>query len=119
MHTNAKLALALVTLASGPAAAAPARTSANEQAEAYIRRGVELRRKPDEGGALQEFRRAYELAPSPRAAAQMGMAEAKLKNWVDAEKHLAESLRARTDPWIKQNRAVLEELWQKVIGRVG
>jgi hypothetical protein len=81
---------------------------AAEDPEALIRHGVALRRRGDDAAALQEFRRAYDLAPSPRAVAQMGLAEQQMQSWVDATKHLTEALQGRADPWIKKNRTVLE-----------
>jgi hypothetical protein len=90
-----------------------------EEAEAHLKKGVALRRARNDAGALQEFRRAYELRPDARAAAQMGLAEQQLKIWVDADRHLAEALRDHGDPWIKKNRAVLEQQRHTVATRVG
>lgn len=87
--------------------------------EEIIRGGVELRRRGDDEGALREFRRAYERSPTARAAAQMGLAEQNLRRWVDAEGHLAEALAAREDPWIRQNRKVLEAQLRLVSSKIG
>lgn len=105
------LPIALLAALAAPAPAA--------EAEAFIRRGIDLRRKGEDGAALEEFRRAYELAPTPRAAAQMGLAAQAVERWLDAEAHLAEALRARSDPWIRRNRAVLEDSLRAVRGRIG
>jgi hypothetical protein len=113
--TATAVALAL-PLAGGAEAAQRAGSVDNEE---IIRRGVELRRKRDEEGALREFRRAYEMSPTARAAAQMGLAERSLHRWVDAEAHLAEALAAREDPWIRQNRKVLEAELRLVSGKIG
>src|SRR5687767_13732162 len=96
-----------------PAAAAHA-----QGPEALIKRGVELRRQGEDQAALREFQRAHALAPTPRAAAQIGLAEQALERWTDAEAHLNEALRARNDPWIRKNRAVLEESLRTVRGRI-
>src|SRR4051812_16131890 len=82
-------------LASGPTVAQVA-----DPAEAAIRRGVDLRRQGQDDQALQEFKKAYELSPSPRAIAQIGLAEQALGRWVDAETHLEAALGSKTDAWI-------------------
>jgi hypothetical protein len=112
MSISAKnLLLAVLIAGAALGGAGVARATPAEEAEAMIRRGVELRRQGNDSAALQEFRRAYEISASPRAAAQMGLAEQALQSWVDSERHLAEALRARTDPWIRlrKNRETLEE----------
>jgi hypothetical protein len=73
----------------------------------------------NDGAALQEFRHAFDIDPSPRAAAQMALAEQALKLWVEADRHLAEALQNRTDAWIKKNRAVLEQQRRAVATHVG
>jgi hypothetical protein len=49
----------------------------------------------------------------------MGLAEQALKLWVEADKHLAEALQGRADPWIKKNRVVLEQQRRAVATHVG
>ncbi len=88
------------------------------EAEQLIRHGVELRRKGQDEAALRDFQRANEIAPSGRATAQIGLAEQALERWVDAEEHLSEALRAKTDPWIQKNRTVLEDSLRTVSGHV-
>jgi len=98
-HRRLLLALAIVcaATASRPGRAAdPAPPSADEA----LQRGVELRKEGRDTEALREFVRAYELAPTPRARAQIGLAEQALGRWVAAEQHLGEALAARDDPWI-------------------
>src|SRR5882757_9372354 len=107
-------ALALCLATSGPAWGAPA-----DDAEVFLKRGVALRRLHNDGAALQEFRHAFDIDPSPRAAAQMALAEQALKLWVEADRHLAEALQNRSDPWIKKNRPVLEQQRRTVAARVG
>jgi hypothetical protein len=94
------VALALVLIA--PAAAGA------EDADALIKQGVELRRAGNDQAALEQFRRAYDLQPTPRALAQMGLAEQALGRWVDGEAHLARALEAAQDPWIGKYRETLE-----------
>jgi hypothetical protein len=73
-----------------------------------MRRGIELRNRGDNEAALGEFGRAYELARSPVSAAQLGLVEQALGNWLEAERHLDEAMRASGDAWVARNRAALE-----------
>jgi hypothetical protein len=86
---------------------APASARADD-ADGLIKQGVELRRAGKDQAALEQFRRAYDLEPTPRALAQMGLAEQALGRWVDGEAHLARALEAAQDPWIGKYRATLE-----------
>jgi len=56
---------------------------------------------------LELFRRAHAQAPSPRTFGQMGLVEASLDRWVDAETHLSVSLANPDDAWVTKNRAFL------------
>jgi hypothetical protein len=94
------LALALVM---GPRGA-----SAADDAEALIQKAIKLRQAGDDQAARVELRRAYELSPTPRAAAQLGMCEHALGRWAEADAHLTEALRASKDAWVAKNRDVLE-----------
>lgn len=92
---------------------------AADDEEALIRRGVELRKRGDDRAALRELERAYRVARSPRAAAQLGFAEQALGMWPQAETHVSESLRAADDPWINKNRAVVAEALRTIRAHVG
>ncbi|HEY0713072.1 MAG TPA: hypothetical protein VGF45_10385 [Polyangia bacterium] len=101
-HRTAGIALlvaALITARPAPAAAA-------EDPETLIRQGTELRRSGDNVRAHGYFARAYELARTPRTAAQLGLAELALGDHAAAEVHLSEAL-AGNDAWIQQNRSTL------------
>ena len=111
--------VALVALAAWLTAVGGAARAADDDEEALIRRGVELRKRGDDRAALQELDRAYRLARSPRAAAQLGFAEQALAMWPQAETHVSESLRAKDDPWINKNRAVVEESLRTIRAHVG
>jgi hypothetical protein len=88
---------------------AVAARAAGEDAEALIKKGVELRRAGDDAGALRVFQDAYAIDHSPRALAQMGLAEQALGRWSLAEKHVNEALVLfGADPWIRKNVQVLE-----------
>jgi hypothetical protein len=106
-------------LPAAAAAAAPAETMPPDSAEAFIRRGLELRRAGDDRGALPEFEKAYRLARTPRSAAQLGLVEQALGRWNDAELHLAEAVRASDDPWIEKNRVSLRQALVRVGDHVG
>lgn len=74
-----------------------------------IRRGIELRKAGDDLGASVEFKKAYRMTGSPRAAAQLGLAEQALGRWDEAEVHVTEALKASGDAWIRKNRVALEQ----------
>jgi hypothetical protein len=95
-----------------------ARVLAAEEPEALIRQGLEMRRQGKDAKAYGYFKRAYELAHTPRSAAQLGFVEQALEQFLEAEGHLAEALATR-DPWVQQHRAVLEESASKVRSRLG
>src|SRR4029077_15141616 len=77
--------------------------------EALIKRGLELREKGDDEGALHEFHRAHELSRSGRALAQVALAEQALGHWTDAEGHLTEAMRRDQEPWIARNMRLLRQ----------
>ena len=90
-------------------AATPAFADSGSNADALIQQGLDQRRdgRPDE--ALRLFQRAHALVPSPRTFGQMGLVEASLKLWLDADMHLSVSLTSPDDPWVLKNRAFLEQ----------
>lgn len=88
-------------------------------AEALIRKGVELRRQEKDFEAFPLFQQAHQLKPTARAAAQLGLVEQALGRWVDAEVHLLEAMAAENDPWIKKNKSVLDQSLATVRGHVG
>lgn len=93
---------------------APAAARAAESADAHLRKGFNLMKQNRDEEALVEFKQAYKMFPSAKAAAEMGMAESSLKRWVDAEDHLLEARDQETDDWVKINRGLID----KEIGRV-
>src|SRR5262245_62039299 len=99
MHRLAALTIgALIGLGSGTAQAA------EPAPDELIARGLELRRQAKPEQALQMFQRAHALAPSPRTLGQMGLVEASLEHWLDADAHLTASLATPGDVWVKKNR---------------
>jgi len=78
-----------------------------DDADALIARGLELREKGRDEEALGLFRQAQLKAPSPRARAQVALAEQALGLWVLAESDLVAVL-ATDDAWIVKNKSALE-----------
>jgi hypothetical protein len=87
----------------------PALARADDDPNVLIMRGLDLRRAGRSADALALFRRAYELAPSPRALGQLGLVESSLQLWADAEAHLLAALATPDDVWVHRNRQFLEQ----------
>jgi hypothetical protein len=100
-------ALVLVTLLVSTLVAT--RAPAAESSEKLIEQGLHLRRDGRPAEALELFRQAHAIAPSPRTFGQMGLVEASLRDWVEGENHLSVSLANPDDPWVLKNRAFLDE----------
>jgi hypothetical protein len=110
------VAVALQTVWGAPPAFAEDKQA---EAEKLIRRGVELRRAHDDDAAAREFQKAYDLAPTPRAAGQLGLVKHALGLWEDAERFLGEALRAPNDAWVGKNKAVLDQSMDIIQGHLG
>jgi tetratricopeptide (TPR) repeat protein len=82
---------------------------ASSRADELLSQGVELRRQGNDAAALERFREAFRLAPTPRAVAQMGLAEQALGFWTIAGQHVGRALEAKEDPWIRKYQAALEQ----------
>jgi hypothetical protein len=110
------ISILLVTLSTAPALAAPP-----SSAESLIEQGNALRQKGQNQEALDLFQKAHALAPSGRTLAQMGIAEATLKRWADAETHLAAALEAHDTPWIEnaKNRDAIQRSLVLVRSHIG
>jgi tetratricopeptide (TPR) repeat protein len=80
-----------------------------DNADDLISRGVELRRQDRNAEALGLFNRALALQPTPRARAQVALAEMALGQWVQAEKDLKTALESKSDAWISAWQRPLEE----------
>jgi hypothetical protein len=80
-----------------------------EDVDSLLRQGVQLRKQGKDREALGLFQRAVEIEKTPRALAQLGLAEQSLGLWPKAEAHIKDALAATDDTWIKKNRATLEE----------
>jgi hypothetical protein len=109
--------LLIVTLVHAPSALA----QQSSAADALIEQGVALRQKGQNQEALDVFQKAHALAPSGRTLAQIGVAEATLQRWLDAETHLSAALDSHDTPWIQntKNRAALEKSLALVRTHIG
>ena len=76
--------------------------------DALLEQGIAFREAGKDAEALEQFQKAYALSPSPRALAQMALAEQALGRWVVAEAHLVRASRSVQDAWIMKNRAALD-----------
>lgn len=88
-------------------------------ADELIREGVALRRQRNDSAALEKFQQAFDADHSPRALAQMGLAEHALGRWVPAYDHLNQALGAKNDAWIVKNRATIKVALGQVAEHVG
>lgn len=98
------LVIAATSSSAGRALAAPE----DAEAEALINRGLDLREHGKDDEALAVFKKALAKAPSPRARAQVALAEQALGLWTSAENDLVLCLAATDDPWITKNRGAIE-----------
>lgn len=88
------------------------RAAPAEDPEELIKVGNALRRKGDNLRAVGYIRRAYELAHTPRSAAQLGLVELAVSDFVNAEAHLTEAL-GSNDPWVVSNAKTVEDSRKK------
>jgi hypothetical protein len=97
----------IAALIASASVAVPARAA--ENAEHLIKKGLELRKRGDDLGALPLFEEAYRLSPTPRAAAQRAFCAQALGRWTQVEGDLTEALKSPDDPWVQKNRAAIDE----------
>ena len=100
-------------------ASVPSARANSDEEDALIRHAIQLRKHGDDRAAHAELQRAYAIARSPRAAAQLGFAEQALGLWPAAEGHVREALAAPSDPWIRKHRATVEESLATIRSHVG
>lgn len=58
--------------------------------------------------AREAYRAIFQRASEPRALTRWGLADLALRDWREAEQHLADALRRGDDRWIRRNRARIE-----------
>jgi hypothetical protein len=92
---------------------------AQSEDEAALAHGVQLRRELRDAEALAEFQRSYSIRPTPKARAQIALAEQALGRWVTAEKDLTEALGHGEDAWITSNRGALEAAGAEIARHIG
>ena len=109
-----RTALALVLVAFAPPAYAD-----DANADALTKQGIELRRQHRDAEALEAFRRAFAITPTPRARAQIALAEQALGRWLEADDDLRQALAHTDDVWIAKNRGVLERAREAIEARLG
>lgn len=109
----------LFTACAFPARSARAATAEEAEADTLIAQGVDLREHGKDDEALAVFKRALARSPSPRARAQVALAEQALGLWVTAESDLMLALGAADDGWISKNRGALEGALATVRRRLG
>ena len=97
----------LVTIVLALVLALPLQAQPHDDEESLIKHGIELRKQSRDADALVLFQRAFAVAHSPRAQAQVGLAEQALARWPEAVQALETAL-ATSDSWIEQHRVVLE-----------
>jgi hypothetical protein len=107
-------AFGLVLVGLSLAWAAPARADdanripASGGPDALIDQGLELREHGKDAEALALFQQAFRESPSPRAKAQIALAEQALGRWALAEKDLTAALASADDPWIAKYKDALD-----------
>jgi hypothetical protein len=98
-------------VALGAAALVLASATAHSQSapdDALVQQGIALRTQGRDAEALALFEQANEQFHTPRAVAQIALAEQALGRWERADRHLREALARAEDGWITRNRAALE-----------
>src|SRR3954466_7836710 len=103
-------------LAASIAHATVAHAQADEDA---IRAGVELRKEQRDAEALDAFRKAFAIKATPRAQAQIALAEQALGRWLEADRDIEAALSATEDPWVVKNRGYLEDARATIAHHVG
>ena len=91
----------------------------DQDPDALIKRGLELRRAGKSEEALDLFRRAHEASPCPRTLGQMGLVESSLQLWIEADSHLTAALATPDDAWVRTNRRFLDQAVVRAREHVG
>jgi hypothetical protein len=122
VHRRPLQLLGSALLAAGVGLAAPSSAGAQpslDEAQAHFARGAELYDENNFRGALIEFQRAYELAPSYKILFNIGQVEMELQNYAGAMRAYSRYLReGGPDVPAARVTAVHQEL-ERLKGRVG
>src|SRR5258708_8762372 len=103
----------------GGSVAGAAEEAERGKGEDVIRRAVDLRRSGHDNRAFPLLQEAYERAPSPRTAAQLGLVEMALGYKLEAERHLSEAVESRRDLWVNKNPSILESALEHIRAPTG
>lgn len=101
------------------AATAHSSPSTCAEADRQVDAGLTLMREGNAAGALALFEQAFARCPSPRAQAQIGLAEAALTQWAEAHEHLSAALANQTDAWIATRQEPLKAALAQIDAHVG
>jgi hypothetical protein len=114
-------ALAAGPTPEAPPTSPPAATPIDpvKEAEAHFRRGVELYKESDLGGALVEFKRAYDLAPNFRVLFNLGQTYYQLQRYADALRTLQAFLTQGGAQISAERRASVQADVRQLENRVG
>jgi tetratricopeptide (TPR) repeat protein len=85
-----------------------------QRAAALVDEGMSLQAAGSLQPALDKYKEAQTIHPTPRAQAQMGLTEESLGDLGAAERDLAQAVSMRKDPWIKENRRRLQAAIQRI-----
>ncbi len=108
-----------LTLREVPDAFAATPSPAEQRAQPIVEQGLEEMRRSHYREALEAFKQAHDIWPTPSVAARMGLAEQGLGEWIDAERHLQAALQVAADKFINRNREVLEKALTEIQSHLG
>jgi Tetratricopeptide repeat len=123
MKTFAAFVAAVAITAVSPTTLAQPNTASGadvpKEAENHFRRGLDLYKEGDAGGALVEFKRAYDLAPNFRALYNIGETHFQLQHYAEALKTLQAYLNEGGSQIPADKRAGVENEIRQLEGRIG
>jgi len=94
--------------------------SVDADAEVHLKKGLELRRKGRDTEALAEFEEAMKISPTPRAKAQIGLAQMAIGLFEGAETTLSQVLSSTAeDSWVASHRPALKDALAKIRSHLG
>lgn len=112
-------ALAGALLMAQSAAHGQARCASQSTADGLEERGNALRLQQHDREALELFQQSLGLCHGARTLLRIGLAEGALGQWLEAERHVAEALSRRDDPWITAHRTEAEAQLQTIRRHIG
>lgn len=99
---------------------ADAQTGCGARADELEAEGMRLYQEDHPAQALERFQQSRAQCGGVRALGRIGLAESALDRFVEAEQHIQQALtEGRSDPWVVENRARLEEDLAYVSARLG